>query len=749
MMGTLPDLPAITDIFVQEISPGFPFELAAARFAGDPGTVVLLSGSDMDCARYNCLAVDPWLELTGYRDRMALEIRSADGTVTRTRITQNPFDLLNDLVARLTLSNFQTDLPCAAGLFGYFGYDLKDQIEALPRTCAETFLPDICLYLPSAVLTQDQRSGKTTLSVPVLDKDMARARTCAETFLARMDYPWEPSGFSIDFRGFTSSFSRDEYMDAVAKVIQYLRAGDIYQANLSQRFETGFSGDTYSLFLELFRRNPAAFFSYINAGNHQVVSTSPERFIQVADRAVETRPIKGTIARCADPDADKANGRKLSSSLKDDAELTMIVDLMRNDISRVTEAGSVEVVEHKRLEPYENVFHLVSVVKGTLQPDKTAVDLIRGTFPGGSITGCPKIRAMEIIDELEPVKRHVYTGSIGYISFHGTMDLSIAIRTATVFDGRLIFSVGGGIVYDSDPEKEFQETLDKGKTIMETLLSASSKPDTAPLKAWINGKLTDQDRSVVPAAGPAYEYGAGLFETLRVDRGRPVLLAEHIRRMERSWDQLFDLPLPDITWDRVIDQLVRENGLAGRTAAVKLIMAPDGRPGHRVYTAAYIRPYVHRLEVLGKSGLDLAVFPESRETFLADHKTMNYFFYERAGAWARKNGADEALILNPDRSVSETNTCSIFALEGNTLVIPQSTHVLPGVTLAAVTGALAGRGYKVKHEPLSVERLAALPNVMAANSLMGAVPVDRIGEIGILHDPALCPMINRLLEGAE
>jgi len=182
----------------------------------------------------------------------------------------------------------------------------------------------------------------------------------------------------------------------------------------------------------------------------------------------------------------------------------MIVDLMRNDISRVTEHGSVEVIEHKRLEPYDNVFHLVSVVKGRLDKDKTAVDLIRATFPGGSITGCPKIRSMEIIDELEPVQRHVYTGSIGYISFHGTMDLSIAIRTATVFDHRLVFSVGGGIVYDSDPEKEFQETLDKGKTIMETLLDAACEKKCSFVTAWVNGKMVDQDLATAPASGRVF-----------------------------------------------------------------------------------------------------------------------------------------------------------------------------------------------------------------------------------------------------
>jgi len=384
-MGMLPVLPEIRQIITREIDLNLPFEQAAARFADKAGTVVLLSGSQVDCARYHCLAVDPWLELKGYRNRMTLGVADS-GNMARTILDGNPFDLVKELIARFTLPDMDTCLPCVGGLFGYFAYDLKDQIEDLPRTCTDTFLPDICLYAPSCILIRDRKTRKAYLSFSAFnEKDFReRAEARMEGFLTQLDRPWAPQGFSIDSRGFTSSFTRPEYLAAVSNVIQYLKAGDIYQANLSQRFSSGFSGDPYSLFLELFNRNPAAFFSFINAGDHHIVSTSPERFIQVSGSEVETRPIKGTIARGTTPESDQENGKILASSLKDDAELTMIVDLMRNDLSRVTEYGSVEVFEHKRLEPYENVFHLVSVVKGRLAQDKTAVDLIRATFPGGS-----------------------------------------------------------------------------------------------------------------------------------------------------------------------------------------------------------------------------------------------------------------------------------------------------------------------------------------------------------------------------
>ena len=278
--------------------------------------------------------------------------------------------------------------------------------------------------------------------------------------------PLPDEGFSVDRDGLQSNFSRHAYETAVQRIRDYIAAGDVYQVNLSQRFETRFQGNSFGFFRALYERNPAPFFAFLNAGDHQLVSTSPERFLHLQDRRVETRPIKGTRPRCQDPDEDRTMREALEASAKDDAELSMIVDLLRNDIGRVCQGGSVRVAAHKMVEAYENVYHLVSIVEGELDDERDAIDLIRAAFPGGSITGCPKIRSMEIIDELEPDRRHVYTGSIGFISFHGTLDLSIAIRTAVIHRGRMAFSVGGGIVYDSDPADEYDETLHKGRTLV-------------------------------------------------------------------------------------------------------------------------------------------------------------------------------------------------------------------------------------------------------------------------------------------
>jgi para-aminobenzoate synthetase component 1 len=257
---------------------------------------------------------------------------------------------------------------------------------------------------------------------------------------------------------------------AVARAREYILAGDIFQVNLSQRFEAPLHGTPWAFYSRLRRRNPAPFAAYFECGDTAVLSASPERFLRAApDGRVETRPIKGTRPRGAGPEHDAALGQALTESAKDRAENLMIVDLMRNDLSRVCTPGSVHVPELFALERYATVHHLVSTVVGQLGAGRDALDLLRAAFPGGSITGAPKVRAMEIITECEPSQRGVYCGSIGYWSFTGALDTSIAIRTAVALEGRVYFSAGGGIVSDSTPEQEYRETLDKARGIVEAL----------------------------------------------------------------------------------------------------------------------------------------------------------------------------------------------------------------------------------------------------------------------------------------
>jgi para-aminobenzoate synthetase component 1 len=255
----------------------------------------------------------------------------------------------------------------------------------------------------------------------------------------------------------------------VENVREYIRAGDIFQVNLSQRFEADLSIPPYELYQRLRKINPAPFASYLDFDGVSVVGASPERFLKVQGDWVETRPIKGTRPRGKSAAEDRALADELLASIKDRAENVMIVDLERNDLGRVCRYGTVRVTELAILETYPTVFHLTSTVKGRLCEDKDRIDLLKATFPGGSITGAPKVRAMEIIDELEPTRRSVYTGSIGYLSFSGEMDLNIVIRTFLVKGGRAYFQVGGGIVYDSEPEAEYVETLDKAKALIQAL----------------------------------------------------------------------------------------------------------------------------------------------------------------------------------------------------------------------------------------------------------------------------------------
>jgi len=272
-----------------------------------------------------------------------------------------------------------------------------------------------------------------------------------------------------DFPGLTTNFSREEYLDAVERVIEYIRAGDCFQVNLAQRLLYPTVLSSVQLYGQLRARNPAPFAGYYNLGDFTIASTSPERFLRVDAGEVLTRPIKGTRPRGASPEEDEALVRELEASAKDRAENIMIVDLLRNDLGRVCEYGSIQVPAVCQVETFQYVHHLVSEIRGRLREGMGAVDLLRAAFPGGSVTGAPKIRAMEIIAELEPTSRGAYCGSLGYIGFDGNMDTNILIRTITMGKGWMQFPVGGGIVADSVPEREYEETWHKAAGILKAI----------------------------------------------------------------------------------------------------------------------------------------------------------------------------------------------------------------------------------------------------------------------------------------
>jgi para-aminobenzoate synthetase component 1 len=717
----------IVGIHEEQISLKESFLDFSHRFASMEGTAVFMSGGDLDCARYHILGAKPWLTLKGRHRNMVITAsnRSFD-------YNADPFDMLRRILNACRWNDPNgvspgLTQPVATGLFGYLSYDLKDALEKLPRTSIDDLrLPHLYFFAPSIIVVHDKADDSTRLFIPkrrISGQDQLNKtlKTFKHIFGAKT---LKNQGFRGDPHGFKSNFTKSDYMTAVKKVKEYIAAGDVYQVNISQRFEMDFEGDAFSLFEKLYNDNPAPFFAFINAGNHQVVSTSPERFLaQTADK-VETRPIKGTRPRGTTLAEDKILGRVLTQSKKDDAELSMIVDLLRNDIGKVCRAGSVRVAEHKRLEAYRNVFHLVSVVEGTLDRDRDSIDLIEATFPGGSITGCPKIRSMEIIDELEPHRRHIYTGAIGYISFHDTLDLSIAIRTATVTNGKIIFSVGGGIVFDSDPLEEYEETLYKGRTLMD-VFKGTEKKSSKKNRVWINGSLIPLEKAAVPISDLGFQYGFGFFETIRVEKGNPKHLKPHVDRFNLTWRKLFSESPPDLTWSEIIRQVIDQNRLMNDTAAVK-IMATRGDRESAPYNHTLVvtaRSYAHRLADKKDKGLHLAVYPHPRQTPLADYKTLNYLYYFLAGKWAQDQNADEALILNPDNSVSETNTANILLIKDRTAVRPQSMHVLPGIMESVVCELLPEWGYHIETKIVQPPELFDADAVLITNSLMGTVPV--------------------------
>src|SRR5205823_6591862 len=386
--------------------------------------------------------------------------------------------------------------PFQGGAGGYVGYDWGMVLERVPRARYDDLaVPGLLLGLYDWVIAWDHQTGRAWLiSTGMPERGAPAARHAA----ARLAFVKErvavgPNGRGLperlrrfvaegdparsapshpvpDIPGVRSNFTRAGYFDAVARVIEYIRAGDVFQANLSQRLEAPLVDTPLALYQRLRRRNPAPFSAYLDFGDLVVASSSPERFLRIEpDGRVETRPIKGTRPRGVGPEHDAALALALAESEKDRAENVMIVDLLRNDLSRVCRPGTVRVPELFALEHYATVHHLVSTVVGELAPAHDALDVLRAAFPGGSITGAPKVRAMQIIAELEPTQRAAYCGAIGYLSTSGAFDTSIVIRTYLVRGRDVYFQVGGGIVADSDPEQEYRETLDKAQGLIAAL----------------------------------------------------------------------------------------------------------------------------------------------------------------------------------------------------------------------------------------------------------------------------------------
>jgi para-aminobenzoate synthetase component 1 len=452
---------------------GFTAEALVEALGRERGVVLLrTSAFDSPRARYSFVAARPFLTFRTFGSRC--EITHHAWRITR-RQFGNPWQILDALLARCELLD-EIDLPFPlGGCFGCWGYDLKNFVEPkLPRRAVNDLeLPDGHAGFYDSLVAFDHQLDKTFVISTGLAADGLRNERRAEE---QMEF-WRialtsslsrPAGEGVRGTGegqcagrVFSNFSRAAFIAAVERARRYICAGDIYQVNLSQRLTAPWTGSGWGLFRRLVAVSPAPFSAFLDGGDFQLASSSPELFLRLSGSHIRTRPIKGTRPRDADPMRDAQLAYELQTSAKELAELVMITDLLRNDLGKVCEYGSVQTPELARLERFAQVQHLVSTVEGRLRKDVTHLAALAACFPGGSITGAPKFRAMEIIDELEPLARGPYCGCHGYLGFNRESQLSITIRTAICRDGLAYFNVGAGIVADSNPEAEYEETLAK------------------------------------------------------------------------------------------------------------------------------------------------------------------------------------------------------------------------------------------------------------------------------------------------
>jgi para-aminobenzoate synthetase component 1 len=477
---------------VHELTSGPDPVSACARFADLPYVLFLDSAArHSEIGRYSFVAADPVVVIRQRAGaRRAERVDCASGVTTE--LSATALDAVRAELQRVAAPAIPGLPPFQGGFAGFISYEWGTALEGVrPAGPADSHVPDFMFALYDWVIAWDHAEGRawvvsTGIDGGVEDDGDRRNATTSSSIrraeersghrlrmvLDRLEGPFDmlPDDAPEPAPELTSSFTRAGYLSAVARTRELILAGDIFQANLSQRFSAPLREPPFALYRRLRERAPAPFAAFLSFPGVTIASASPERFLRVdVDGAVETRPIKGTRPRGASDAEDQAFARELVTSEKDRAENVMITDLLRNDLSRVCAPGSVHVTALCALEQWATVHHLVSAIVGRLEPGRDTIDLLLATLPGGSISGAPKIRAMEIIAEAEPVRRGIYCGTVGYLSRTGAMDSSVVIRTFVCADGTVTFGAGGGIVADSDPDTEYEETLHKARALMDAL----------------------------------------------------------------------------------------------------------------------------------------------------------------------------------------------------------------------------------------------------------------------------------------
>lgn len=433
-------------------------------FSVDDQPVFLDSGEGYEnLGKYSIIASNPFLKFESKNNQTLINGEVVlDGE-------KNPLEVLKDYLKKYKVE-YKSELPFIGGVLGHFSYDLCHHFEVLPRTAVDDLdVNDLNLgFYHGGIVYKHQTKECFVTDAEINPGGDLRVQKIVDR-IKSAELEELTTNISSEDIEVSSNMTKEQYIQSIKRIKDYIKSGDIYQVNMTQRFNTKLRTNPLGLYSNLRKVNSAPFAAYLDYGDYQILSSSPERFMKLKEGILSTRPIKGTRPRGKTLEEDQRLKDELINSEKDQSELLMIVDLERNDFSKVAKTGTVNVPELFVIEEYPTVFHLVSKVVCVLDENYDAIDCITNAFPGGSITGAPKIRAMEIIDELEPTQRNIYTGSIGYIDFNGNMDLSIVIRTMLIKNKNVYFQVGGGIVWDSNAEDEFQESLDKGKALVEAL----------------------------------------------------------------------------------------------------------------------------------------------------------------------------------------------------------------------------------------------------------------------------------------
>lgn len=627
-----------------------------------------------------------------------------------------------------------TPFPC--GVMGTFSYELGCAFEKIPVLKGKDGLPvpDLVFGFYDTVITVDHKRKKTVItSVGDPTKNGSQRKKDAlakiDAIVRRLEHA--PDGADPLIRvpplKIKTAPDKRRYKSAVTKALDYIKQGEIYQVNLSRVCAAVLDGGTDEflgpiLFRLLQKYSPASFSAYFDAGDLKIISSSPERFLKVMGDHVETRPMKGTRPRARGV-SDAGQRQALLKSAKDRAELLMITDLLRNDIGRVCRFGSVKVKHMRSLEKYRTVYQTTSTVEGRLKPGKDMFDLVRAAFPGGSITGCPKIRSMQVIGELEPFRRGMYTGALGYMSFSGNMDLNILIRSMFLRHNRLSFHVGGGIVADSRPEAEYRETEVKARGMRQALDSLSRGFKGG---SWVNldGKEIPANPAFIDGLAPGVFVRDGVFETMLLSAGKIHFLDDHVRRLQKSLRRMnipFSAGKDKIR--KMITVLARRNNL--RRARVRLAVWKDGGvPRFYIVTMPY-NP------AKNPKGVRAVIYhePLDEESRFANLKCLDYRLFRRAFAAARKARAGEALILNRRGNLAEASRSNVFLVRGGRLLTPPlSSGCLDGVTRRRVISLARAAGLPVSLHDLTVQDLEDADEAFLTNSLRGVMPLVTIGR---------------------